>query len=179
MKTIDTYSLDELKEQFPKAYSKVLRDWINGVYSIQSPYAREDITSLKMMCDMLDVRLLDWHIGGRGTFIKADVQVDEDDPPRDDLAYVKEILQNAGYKMDDEHPFIGLCPMTGYCADDDFLEQVWNCLEKGYSLGGAVESLATFIDEKWNCDAEEEAKEETMLEVWYDEEYTSTGICVS
>lgn len=182
-KTIPVYTLEELRTINPGAFEKIHNEWRNVVASDQAPWSDEVIDSLKAVVDACGGTLKAWSIGA---YAPSSMMVSVEDEFEDgeevfakkDSAWMFEhILRPLGYKGHKEKgvDFPGLCPFTGYCADDDFLEAVYKELQRGYTLTEALESLADVARKHMEDDTEQAQDEESMLANWGERLYTEDG----
>src|SRR5690606_38737579 len=123
MRTIQVYSLAELKERFPEAYARVHERWKNNLGDV--PWAEETMDSLQAVVDAAGGSLEDWSIGAYArSYIRVRVDdEDEDGTPKDARWFRLNVLKPNGYVKKNGHvAFPGHCRFTGYYADDAFLE---------------------------------------------------------
>jgi hypothetical protein len=165
--TINTYSINELKELFPAAYKKVLKNWEENEGSGEYvPWADEIFESMKATIEAFNGTLKDWTLGLDGSYIKVEIDEDEEaiDKGWNEIQFVENKLNILGYTKDNGiYKFPGLCLFTGYCADEDFIEHVYKSVKVGDPLKEAVESLAVVYQKLIGAELESFASEESML----------------
>lgn len=190
---IEVYTLAELKELHPDGYAKVLARWESYADS-DTPWQAETMDSLKAVFKAFDCRMTDWNLGphNRSNMIRASVpdleyesgELDADGYPifleeaEAEKAFVTARLQELGYTKNAEGVFTfpGLCPLTGYCCDEDVLEAVAKAvLIDGESLKDAMEGLESVMARMMEADADLWRDEESMETNWSDNEYTADG----
>ena len=178
------YKLDELKEVAPDAYERICEHWREVVYSDTAPWSDETMESLKAVVEAFGARLDDWSIGADSGSITVSVEDDYeytnasgDHTARKGPAWARrEVLKPLGYvKANGRADFPGLCAFTGYCADDAFMERVYERLLKGDTLTEALESCGPLASKMMEDDYEQQANEESMLANWGDNLYTVEG----
>ena len=177
MKQINVYNLIELKEQFAQAYERVLKRWSDAVAeSGDIPWSREVMDSLKAVIELFGGELADWQIGPYGP-CSATVRGIEDEEWTSQRL-LDEVLTPLGYARDRQGHFPGLCKLTGYCADDDFLEGVYERVTAGQPLTSALESLAGDAGKMMEADLEQQQDGDSMLANWGDRHFTEAGTAV-
>lgn len=204
MKTITTYSAQELKDQFPDAFEKVLEKWQNNTSS-DVFWADEVVDSLKSCFEHAGITLKDWSLGGRGSYVQFtistywselsdyDMLVD-DYTGRKALNWLKGVF---GLKSVKRVNYIGhdkkkhfryditkldgkdwSCGFTGYCADHDYIESLLDDVSKGCTLSEAFHNLANVCNKLIEQEIEYQSSEEYFLEHSEANEfaYTEDGI---
>jgi hypothetical protein len=174
VKTIKIYTLEELKTLFPEAYAKVHEKWKEACQrSGETPWQGEVMDSLKAVVRACNGRMKDWSIG---PYTHCDITIgDIDDEDQDMQWFVDNVLKPNGYWVNGAAVFPGNCAFTGYCADDDFLEQVHKELASGSTMTQALESLADAARQHMEDDAEQQEEEDSMLANWGEREFTKHG----
>lgn len=186
-KTIEVFTLAELKEHHPEVFEKVHERWKEAVAGWDTPWGSETMQSLKATVNACGGTLHDWSIGPDAP-CSASVSVqdtfDEDDEAGESQECQKDadwlfenVLKPLGYKRGraDAVEFPGLCPFTGYCGDDNFLEATWKAMRDGSTLSEALESLAGVAGKMMEDDCEQQRDEESMMANWGDNHYTADG----
>lgn len=155
--TIQTYSIHELKDQFPNGYKRAVRNWQDNAHEI--PWVYETCESLKQCVKMAGLKLRDWNLGpyNRNNFIRIEWN---DDVANMDGARAFAWLENnlfaqfripwkgqgrdsvRKYGKDYRPGLVKPCPLTGYCADEDYLTELRDAVKHGSSLESAFEGLA-------------------------------------
>lgn len=181
---VTAYTLSELKDAAPDAFERVHKEWAELCDEI--PWADETMDSLKAVISACGARLKDWSVGPESH--RSYLKVDADDgyaPDGDENAdcldkdaawMLWEILTPLGYVKDGAADFPGHCKLTGYCADDDFLEATYKALQGGDTLTEALEGLAHDAARMMESDLEQKQDEDSMLANWGDRLYTIDGI---
>jgi hypothetical protein len=170
METIKVYDINELKEQFPDAFEKVLNKWQNNQDEVF--WQEEIIESLKETFKSAGLSLNNWSLGGQGSYVKftmptywselaeCDMLVEEYEGKRA-FNWLKEAFDLKSYrrvyytnhlgKKSHRYDFTKLgsnkdwdwsCEFTGYCADHDYLESLFNDIHDGMNLEDAFRNLA-------------------------------------
>ena len=176
-KTINVYTLAELKESHPDAYAKVLARWADCC--TEPNWADETMDSLKAVVKACGGTMKKWSIGAHSP---SSMTVEADDEDEDgewkDAEWLRlNVLAPNGYvKADGTADFPGHCKWTGYCADDDFIEDVYKSMKGGDTLTKALEGLATVASRLMERDLEDAQSEESMLANWDGCQFTEDGI---
>jgi len=175
VETRTLYTLAELKEQFPDGYARVLERWQDACDRFfDVPWQSETMDSLRAVVDACGGKCHDWQIGPYAPS-HLSVRVDEHDEDdegnevrRDAEWFWREVLAPNGYARGEggEVEFPGVCPFTGYCADENMLEAVWQDLRAGVGLREALEGLADVASRMMEANAEQERDAETMEANW-------------
>jgi hypothetical protein len=178
------YTIEEIRDRFPDAYDKIREDWCDAVdQSGDTPWSEEIMGSLEATIAACGAELTDWSIG---PYSPSDLTVSVDDffedgedteEKKDSAWFFDTILRPFGYKAHKEKgvDFPGLCPLTGICFDDDFLESVYQDLQRDCTLSESLENLADRSREKMEEEIEGEKDEEWMLGALSDMWYTEDG----
>lgn len=210
MKTIltHTYTLAELKEQFPDGYARALRNWQNEPREIA--WQGEIIDSLKAVLKAANVTLRDWSLGAynRGNFIsisfpqddtadlhgkraiawlennlfaslrvRGNMRIDDwrkyRDPETgylsrnarlDNTARFYRTLDGKLHKRDGRVGEVPSCPLTGYCADEDYFDALRASVRRGDTLKEVFEGLADTCAKLLEQEAEYQSSEEYFTE---------------
>lgn len=193
MKQVNVYTIEELKEQFPDAYEKVLNKWQNNMDEV---FWQEDIIeSMKKTFDAANLMLGDWSLGAYSPcYVKFGMNFEEREfegkkaynwlKDRFELksyrrVYYKNHLGKKAYRYD----FTKLdgsswsCEFTGYCADHDYLESLFDDIHDGCNLKDAFHNLADVCGRLIEHEIEYQQSEEYFLEhaEANDFEYTEDG----
>ena len=187
MKTIslNLYTVQELKEQFPDAYKAAHRKYAETCCNQEVPWQSEIFDSLKAIISASGFTLKDWSLGSSCN--RSQSLTVESSDEREELAGKRalaafaQVLTAHGY----ERPtfpgwgmkFPGVCGFTGYCADDDFADDIWNELKRGETLKDAIENqastYATMIDsEIEQAESEDEFENQAEFGDW---QFTEDG----
>lgn len=166
MKTIETYTLEELKANHPEGYDKAFerfRSWAGE----DVPWINETLDSLKAVIGAFGFKMQNWSVG---PYSPSDITIGgyayELEWSRGRaLVYARRVLRDLGYCDGKRPTFPGLCKLTGYCADDDFLESAWKDLLTGSTLRESLEGLAGVASRMMEDDVEQACSEESF-EVW-------------
>lgn len=198
--TVTLYTLSELKELHPEGYANVLERWQGYCSRSESPWASETMDSIKATVKAFNSTLTDYSLGTGGysylrvsvpdlkyeyTDEHGDEYIDGDGEPvylsQEDAEarFVTDVLTKLGYDRDavtGHFKFPGLCPLTGYCADEDFIQSVADdVLEDGDSLKDALQNLSTVAVRMMEADEEQQRSEETMEMNWGNMEFEEDG----
>lgn len=171
---VTVYRLEELQAQFPAAYKAVHERWKKGIHSEPAPWSDEIMASLKAAVKACHAKLTDWSIGAYSpSYLTVDVPEPNDEDGRTDLErFTDNVLIPNKYKVGE---FPGLCPFTGYCADEDFVEHVYKRLVAGDTLKDALESLADLASQFMEDDLKQMEEEESMHANWGESLFTKNG----
>lgn len=199
MRTLETtvYTLDELKETFPEAYGKAFEKYQEKVFNWDTPWQEELFDSLKALIKQSGLVLRDYSLSSDSyrSFIRIDIpdRVEEMKGTRalawleNNLFYklrksftntssryatekshkTKSPYTLAGYKRD--------CPLTGYCADEDFLSALLQSVKQGYSLKDSFAGLANVYSELLEKEEEFQRSEEAFKDWAEGMEFTEEG----
>jgi hypothetical protein len=158
MKTLTVYTVDELREKFPKAWERVLNT--ERQRNARDMFEQDDIcTSFRKLFIVAGLPLEDWRIGydscdkswcqvAIGTF---GASPDDDDAGANmrggrAIAWLENnLLTKLRAVKGDKYNKVGAvrsCPLTGVCYDDDFIEHVQARVKSGDTLRDAFESCA-------------------------------------
>jgi len=185
-RTVETYTLDELKDAHPETYVKLHEKWRELVANDDAPWGDETMDSLKATVKACGALLHNWSIGAYApcsmTVGVQDDFIDGNDEEsaeirKDEGWFFDHVLKGLGYTRDSQGKveFPGLCPFTGYCADDAFLEHVYKQLQRGNTLTDALESLADVAGKMVEDDLEQMQEEDSMLANWGENQYDKDG----
>ena len=188
MKTIKVYTPAELKELFPDAFEKAHERYIQSDYEI--PWSEDTIESMKAVFKAAGLALRDYSIDGYNpgnSGLKVDIET-----ATGELAGQRAIawLENNLFwalrtpwgigKIKDRvryhHPAgsIPECPLTGYCADDDYLDALTKEILEGSTIKEAFRRLAYVAGKILEGEIEYTQTEEYFIEnEWM--EYTAEG----
>ena len=179
MRSIKVYDVYELKEKFPKAFEKAHENFKDDVRNDPFlPWQEEIMDSMKATFKYANVTLYDWEIGAYSCsrvkfhiptywsdLAEEDCLVDEYEGKKAykwleeafDLKSYKRVkytnhLGKPAYRYDFKKPDDAewSCEFTGYCADHDFLESLFECIHDGMNLRDAFSNLADYRD--WETD---------------------------
>lgn len=179
--TVITYSISELKEQLPRAYDRALENYRNVQYS-EIFWQDETIDSLKAVVKAAGLTLRDWSLGAykRNNFIEVHFSSDEvaDLSGKRAFAWLENNLFaqfrvsfqgrerwklskfGAGYRPGCIKP----CPLTGYCADEDYLQSLRDDVKSGCTLKEAFENLESVCAKLLEAEAESQSSVESFEE---------------
>lgn len=205
MKKIKVYSITEMKEKFPEAFEKMLEKYQRYCASDSYlPWQEEIMDSMKKTFKYAGATLNDWSIStGSPSYVKFTIptywselaEVDElvddyegqiavdwlkdtfDLKEAERVAYQNHLGKTA-YRWD----FKKLngedwsCEFTGYCADHDFLESLFESVAcDGLNIKDAFRNLADVAAKLFENEEEYMMSEEYFLESCYDNFYTKDG----
>ena len=174
--TINTYSLQEMKELFPESYKKIVDNWKVYASITPIPWEGEIIDSLKATINVFNSKMITYDIYPyEHSFIKIELS-EIPDKYINTIQYVEGVLSDLGYeKKDGAFQFPGLCKLTGVSFDEDFLEHVYRGVSSGKSLKGALESLAGVASRLLEEEMKYQESEEAMVDAWSENEYMENG----
>lgn len=174
--TATVYTLEELQEQFPDSYEKVVERWRERAASDPClPWRDETMDSFKAVIHACDGELTDWQIGPHYPS-HCSVSCEDLSGKRAAVRMWRNVLAPNGYKRNGWNvEFPGNCPFTGYCADEQMLQIVWNELVAGESLKDALECLASVAQQCMENDLEQWMDEESMWANWEDLSFYENG----
>ena len=188
MKTIEVYTPAELKELFPDAFEKAHERYINS--DIDIPWSDDTIESMKAVFKAAGLALRDYSIDGynpHNSSICLDIETETGELTgqraiawlENNLFYalrtpwgLKHIKDRVRY----HHPAgsIPECPLTGYCADNDYLDALTREILDGSTIKEAFQHLARVAGKMLEGEIEYTQSEEYFLEnEWM--EYTEKG----
>lgn len=204
---IDVYNIQELKEEFPDAYDKAYEEFKRDISDDPYlPWQEEIMDSLKSTFKHAGVTLQDWSIGTYSpSYVEFSIptywsELAEEDMLVDDyeaqlavdwlkdaygiskadrVKYTNHLGKDA-YRWD----FKKLdgtdwsCEFTGYCADHDFLDSLFECVAcDGMNLKDAFSNLADEARKLFENEYEYQQSEEYFLEEASNNgyEYTEEG----
>ena len=200
---IEVYTIEELKEKFPDAYEKAYINYqIEVTQDPFIPWQEEIMDSLKATFKHAGVSLNDWSIGAYcHSYVKFYIptywsELAEEDMLVDDyegeLAYnwLKEAFDLQSFERVEYKNHLGKtayrfdfkkldgkdwsCEFTGYCADHDFLESLFECVHDGMNLKDAFSNLADEARKLFESEYEYQQSEECFFEEASANEYEYT-----
>lgn len=180
-KQTTVYTLTKLKKSNPEAYTKVYKEWLEDCESEETPWVPETMDSLKAVITACRFKLTNWSIGPYDGWVdveETELLNDDGDPITKDRAWFESyVLDHNKYQKDSAgiYQFPGLCPWTGYCADECFIESVYKDMLIGFDLKPALKRLAKKASKLMEEDLEQMKEEESMLANWGDNYYTLDG----
>lgn len=192
-RTIKVYTAQELKEKFPEAFEKAHENFKDDVRNDPYlPWQEEIMDSMKATFKNAGVTLHDWSIGAYSpSYVKFSIptywsELAEEDLLVDDyegkLAYnwLKEAFDLKSYKRVVFKNHLGKpahrydfkkldgtdwsCEFTGYCADHDYLESLFDCIHNGMSLHDAFSNLGDVTRKLFENEYEYQQSEEYFFE---------------
>jgi hypothetical protein len=189
METIKVYDINELKEQFPDAFEKVLNKWQNNIDEVF--WQDEIIDSLKECFKSAGLELKNWQLGGQGCYVKftmptywseladCDMLVEEYTGRRA-LNWLKDAfglksVKRVNYIGDDKRKHFRYevtkldekdwsCEFTGYYADCDYLDSLLDDIKSGCTLEEAFHNLADICGKLIDQEIEYQQSEEYFIE---------------
>lgn len=184
--TIEVYTLSELKDSFPDAYTLAIERERNRIQLYDDiPWAGEIVQSARAVIKACGGTLRTWDISpGRCREFQVEVDdshehydIDEPITIEHNLSwFISEVLKPNGYAAaDGTVSFPGNCKLTGYCADDIFLEYVHKELSAGHSLSQSLGWLGDEIAKLFESECEYAASEENISNLLSDRHFTSSG----
>ena len=190
---IVVYSAKELKEKFPDGYEKAFNDYKDDIsQDPYLPWQNEIMDSMKHCIQTAGVTLNDWSIGAYSScYVKISIptywsELADNDVLVDDLEgrraydWLKEAFDLKSYKRVKYTNHLGKpayrydfvkengedwsCEFTGYCADHDFLESLFECIHDKMNLHDAFSNLADVAGKLFEQEYEGQLQEEYFLE---------------
>ena len=196
MKTIEAYTLAELKSSHPDGYERAHNRW-KEQQGDDIPWTAETMDSLKAVIAEFGGILNDWSIGAYNSESFVSVSVSDefekwftDDEGDEDYHMIQKdaqwaidsVLKPLGYPVSNvghiHAKFPGLCKLTGYCADDDMLESVYKALEQGETLTDALQGLADVARIAMESNLEQQQSEDSMIANWEDFHFLADGTMI-
>jgi hypothetical protein len=178
--TINIYSFDELSEE---AKEKALNDYREGMTEIFG--IDETVESLKgLFKNCNGITLKNWSLGDCQSWLNVTFENDEigDFTGKRAMSWIENnLLVNiripensfamngtrrklAQYGQYYRAGMIKCCPFTGYCADDDFLQDLISEVKQGTDLKTAFEGLAVTCQKLIQNEQEYQQSEEYIKE---------------
>lgn len=194
MKQIKVYTVTELKKKFPEAFETAHKKFQNSQYGFQIPWSNEIMDSLKAVFEFSGINLKDWSISTDSrSYVKFDMEIDTKYLSGNRaLAWLE---NNLFYKLRENRPFNERvkyysrvpynfthygkqkdCPLTGYCADDDFLDSLLKEVKSGSTLEDAYHNLADEAAKMFENEYEYMMSEEYFIECSSDDQFTKDGV---
>ena len=188
MKTIEVYTPKELKELFPGAFEKAHERYIQSDFEI--PWSDDTIESMKVVFKAAGLALRDYSIDGYNpgnSSIRFDIETATGELTgqraiawlENNLFYSLRTPWGLG-KIKDRvryhHPAgsIPECPLTGYCADDYYLDALTKEILDGSTIKEAFQNLGYVAGKILEGEIEYMQSEEYFIENdWM--EYTAEG----
>ena len=178
MKTIEVYTPAELKERYPEGFEKAHSDY--NYNNIEIPWSDDTIESMKQVFKAANIALRDWSIDGNNpccSYVKFDIETATGElTGQRAIAWLennlfwslrtpwglKHIKDRVRYK----HPAgsISECPLTGYCADDDYLDALTKEILEGATIEESFQRLANVAGKILEGEIEYMESEEYFLE---------------
>ena len=154
-KTIIIYTAQELREECPEGFERALENWRASVQEDPS-WVSEIVDSFKAVFKAAGLTLKNYSIGGHGTGCTVESFDAEDLSGPRAWAWLENNLldrlripwsgkgrwKNAKYGRDYRPGMIPPCPLTGYCFDDDLLDDLRDSIRGGMTIKDAFRALA-------------------------------------
>ena len=169
-KTLKVYTLKELKEQFPEGFKSAHADYIAEFQELgEIPWNDELMDSLKAAVRALGYTLKDWSIG---PYDRCSLKIDERDC--DNFTGIRSL--GYIYKAIGGKQNLNGCNLTGFCADDDFINELISDAKSGMRLRDSVMSLADKAGKLMEAECEYAESEDGFLNSWMmDDYFTASG----
>lgn len=177
MKTIELtlYTLAELKAQHPAGYKRAHERHLATCHEI--PWQDETLGSLKAVFKAAGVKLTNWSIGAYSpSFLRCDFPHDDvaDFTGKRAMAWLENHLFGplripwkcksrwavSRYGRDYRAGHVPPCPLTGYCADEEYLQSLRDDVRAGSTLKDAFRALADKAQDLLEADDEHARTEE-------------------
>lgn len=179
MDTINVYTAEELKEKFPQGFENALSHWQNNQDEIF--WQDEIMDSLKAVFKKAGIHLNDWSISDSSpSYVRFAMDEEGEITGQKAYRWIKEnILDGAtfrrvtyskkhggkGWRYDifkaDGNYWQGL---TGYCADNDFVESLLDDIRGGCTIKDALNNLADCAGHLFEQELENQRSEEFFLD---------------
>lgn len=176
---IDVYSASELKEEFPNGYERAYSHWKEHQDEIF--WMDEIIESMKAVFEKSEIKIYDWSLGAYcHSYVKFDMGDAGDLEGNRALAWIE---NNLFYKLRETKPFskrvkyynnkphnfthygqMKECPLTGYCADMDFLDSLVKGVKDGMTLSDVYHNLADVCSKLLEQELDNQMSEEFFLD---------------
>ncbi len=188
MKTIETtvYTVAELKEQFPDGYKAAFEHFQRQRMECGEVFWQSEIMdSLKAIVAACGMKMSKWDLGDSSNR-RQDITLDyrhneaaQELSGKRAMAFFWHALKEHGYSRPTfpgwKMEFPGTYGFTGYCADEDFAESIWQNLQTGDTLKEAIEDQARTYGKLLDAEIEQMQSEEEF-EVWADgQNFTEEG----
>lgn len=180
MRSVEVYTLDELRSKFPEGYDAVKQRWERKCQNDGFiPWQDEIIESLKAIVLKCDFRLKNYEIGPDSYSAISIETMDDQNEDNNDRGrdwFRDNVLVPLEYvNADGNVYFPGNCAFTGVCFDDDLLEKVWGRLCEGKSLYESLKGMAMDASRMMEAECEYRESEEEMLIAWDEQEFLADG----
>lgn len=176
MKRITVYKPIELKRQFPEAFERAWQDWAEGQDEI--PWSDETIDSLKAIFKACRIQLLDWELGAESyrNFVRFNMGDAAELSGQRAVGWLENNLYRPmripwhgakrwkASKYGERAGNLPSCPLTGYCADDDYIDCLNQNVASGMTLQDAFSDLARECGRLLEAEAEAAVSEEAFLD---------------
>ena len=189
MRKIDVYKFGELPAEIQEKLIERVRERRAGDSFL--PWQDETFDSLKKVFETAGVSLRDYELSTYGSRIRADLGDANDLTGARAFGWLENNLfsklrmtrarylarrrENFGYGY--RIGAIPDCPLTGYCADHDYLEDLKKSVLNGRTLKEAFQDLAHVYEKLVSADLEQYTSESEIREFLEsdDQEYTESG----
>ncbi len=148
------YTAAELETAFPASYAATLQRWQDQQYADGSPWDGETVNSLRAVISAAGFTLQDWSLGtGSYTYLRLAMHDAEDLQGARAMAWWESNVVApmrvpwTGRERTEARRYgispgtVPACPLTGYCADDEYLAHVARRLRAGDTISAALLSL--------------------------------------
>ena len=175
MKTIEVYTTAELKDKYPDVFENALEKW-NDTNMDFIPWSDEIVESMKAVIAAAGLRIADYNLGPYDNFLSIHDFDAEGLTGQRAIAWLENNLLNNlrtpyGLKNIDKRVKYGYkagsipsCPFTGYYADEDMLEGLYNEIMDGSTLGEAFTRLGYVVSKLLEGELEYQQSEECFIE---------------
>lgn len=170
------YTAHELKELFPEAFEKALKEYADSLSDI--PWQDEAMDSLKAVFEKSGIKLTDWSIGSYNpSYVRFDMGEAGELSGKRAFAWLENNLlsklrmpwtgkrrtETRRYRSGYRPGEVESCPLTGYCFDDDLIKALVDEVRSGSTLKEAYNNLADVTRKQFEAEWEYATSEEGFL----------------
>ncbi len=188
--TVNTYSAQELKDEFPKGYQRAYNQYCIDTQEMGISWGDEIIESLKGIFDASGIYLRDYSIGDdQRSFVQFNMESDVKDLQgaraqawlehhllsglRETRPFNKRIKYYSGKPYNfNKYGQIKSCPFTGVCFDEDMLESLVKDIRSGETIEDSFRNLADVASKLYKSEWESQLSEEYFLDTSFSNEWT-------
>lgn len=192
MKQVNVYTVEELKEQFPNAFEYAHGKFRKYIASDRLPWQYEIMDSMKAVFETANVKLTDWEISDC-SYSSVEFDMDSEVKELEGNRALAWLENNLFWKLRETRPFqkrvkyyndkpynfthfgkMKDCPLTGYCADEDFLDSLIEDIKGHCTLSDAFHNLADVASRLFRNEYEYTQSEEYFIEEASNNDYQYT-----
>lgn len=177
MKTLNLYTIEEIKESHPDSYDTAI-EAVRGRLLSESPiWAHETCESVRGFFEAAGVTLKDWRLGAYSpSYIRIETIDGGELTGARAMAWAENNLLSGlripwvGKYRDETRKYgkgyrpgrIKPCPFTGYCADDDILDGFTKAIADGDTIKEALEGVGSVTQKLLEDEYDHEQSEEYL-----------------